>query len=151
MVLQRWQTVWLLIAAICVVVFSFLPMAILTFDNLDAGATEEVVNSATLLTPMALNPVLFVVGLLIAALLLINIFSYKDTKRQKKMTILSVVLIAVLGCCMTFMVYRAQTEASHIEWLGSIALLIGSVVFALLAYRGIRHDEKLLRAADRIR
>lgn len=151
MVIQRWQSVWLLIASICVALFCFLPMAILTFDHPEAVAAEEAANSATLLTPLTVNPVLFIVGLLISVLLLINIFSFKDTKRQKKMTILSVVLIAVLGCCMAFMVYNTQSETAHVEWMGSIILLLCAVGFALLAYRGIRHDEKLLRAADRIR
>ena len=36
-------------------------------------------------------------------------------------------------------------------WLGSVFLLIGAMVFALMAYLGIRRDERLLKAADRLR
>lgn len=152
MVIQRWQSVWLLVASICVALFCFLPMATLTFEAQAAPTvTEEAANSVTFIQLLDMNPVLFIVGLLVALLLLLNIFSFKDTKRQKKMTILSIILIAVLGCCAVFMVYNNQSETAHIEWLGSCLLLLGAVAFALLAYRGIRNDEKLLRAADRIR
>lgn len=64
---------------------------------------------------------------------------------------MAVVLIAVLAACAVLIVYGAQTEGARIEWMGSILLLLGAVAFSLLAYRGIRHDEKLLKAADRLR
>lgn len=147
MVIQRWQSVWLLVASICVLLFCFLPIAIVSFD---APLSEEAANSATMLT-VANNLVLLIVGIVIAILLFINIFSFKNTKLQKRMTILSILLIAVLACCTVFMVYNGTAEGAHIEWLGSILLLLGAVAFAILAYRGIRHDEKLLRAADRLR
>ena len=109
MVIQRWQSVWLLVAAILVALFCFLPMAYL------------------------------------------NIFSFKDTRRQKMMTIVAVVMIAVLAACAVLMVYGFQTADGRAEWMGSILLLAGAVIFALLAYRGISHDEKLLKGADRLR
>lgn len=145
MVIQRWQSVWLLIASICVAIFCFLPMACLSFD----GEAPDG-NSATFISPSD-NTVVFIVGIVVTLLLLINIFSFKDTRRQKRMTIISIILIAVLACCSCMMVYTSQTEGGRIEWLGSILLLLGAVIFSLLAYRGIRHDEKLLRAADRLR
>lgn len=146
MVIQRWQSVWLLVAAICVALFCFLPMAILSFD----AAVPADGSSASFISPSD-NWVVMIVGLMVALLLIINIFSYRDTRRQKMMTIIGIILMAVLACCAVMMVYGAKTEGCEVEWMGSILLLLGAVIFAILAYRGIRHDEKLLKAADRLR
>lgn len=146
MVIQRWQSVWLLVAAILVALFCFLPMAYVSTEGPEIMDS----NSATFLYPSD-NWVMLIVGVLVALLLIINIFSFKDTRRQKLMTIVAVVLIAVLGVCACLMVYGFQGEGAKAEWMGSILLLAGAVVFALLAYRGIRHDERLLKAADRLR
>ena len=146
MVIQRWQSVWLLVAAILVALFCFLPMAYVSMEG------PEIMNpdSVTFMYPSD-NWVMLIVGLLVTALLIINIFSFKDTRRQKMMTIVAVILIAVLAVCACLMVNGFQGEGAKAEWMGSILLLAGAVVFALLAYRGISHDEKLLKAADRLR
>lgn len=146
MVIQRWQSVWLLVASICVALFCFLPMAVISIESADPALPASVSNFYP-----SDNMVVLIVGLLIAALLVINIFLYKNTRRQKMMTIVSIVLIAVLASTCFLMIYGMGSEASTVEWLGSILLLLGAVVFSLLAYRGIRHDENLLRAADRLR
>lgn len=146
MVIQRWQSVWLLVAAILVALFCFLPMAYVSAE----GPEIMDANSVTFMYPSD-NWVILIVGLLVTLLLILNIFSFKDTRRQKMMTIVAVVLIAVLAACAVLMVYGFQTADGRAEWMGSILLLAGAVIFALLAYRGISHDEKLLKAADRLR
>ena len=84
-------------------------------------------------------------------LLLVSIFSFRDTRRQKMMTIVSILLMCVLAVCASLMVYNTLAPGVSAEPLGSSLLLLGAIIFAILAYRGIRHDEKLLRAADRLR
>jgi phosphoglycerol transferase MdoB-like AlkP superfamily enzyme len=161
MVIQRWQSVWLLVSAICVALFCFLPMATLSFDgaeaakmSLDAAGAATggagCLEAATVVTPSD-NIVVMIVGLLTAALLIINIFSFKDTRRQKRMTVLSILLMVVLGACAVLMVYGTDTAAAQVEWMGSLLLLVGAAAFAVLAHRCITHDEKLLKAADRLR
>lgn len=144
MVIQRWQTVWLLIAAILAAVFCFLPMALVS----DAMASPE---SVTFIRPTDL-PVLFLVDGVVALLLFIAIFLYKNTARQRTVTLVSMLLIVVV--MVTEVCYLLSWDAgagARVEWLGSIFLLLGALVSAVLAYRGIRHDERLLRAADRLR
>ena len=137
MVIQRWQTVWLLMAAILAVVFCFLPMALVS----DAMASPE---SVTFIRPTDLG--------VVALLLFIAIFLYKNTARQRTVTLVSMLLIVVV--MVTEVCYLLSWDAgagARVEWLGSIFLLLGALVSAVLAYRGIRHDERLLRAADRLR
>ena len=76
---------------------------------------------------------------------------YRNTRRQKQVTVLSMLMIAVLAACGVLMVYGVEHEGAKVEWMGSILLLLGAFIFSLLAYRGIRHDENLLKAADRLR
>ena len=140
MVIQRWQTVWLLMAAILAVVFCFLPMALVS----DAMASPE---SVTFIRPTDL-PVLFVVDGVVALL----IFLYKNTVRQRTVTLVSMLLIVVVMVTeVCYLLSWGAGAGARVEWLGSIFLLLGALVSAVLAYRGIRHDERLLRAADRLR
>lgn len=143
MVIQRWQTVWLLMAAILAAVFCFVPMASIADDM-----SPE---SATFLRPADL-PVLFVVDGVVALLLFIAIFLYKNTVRQRTVTLVSMLLIVVVMVTeVCYLLSWCAGAGARVEWLGSIFLLLGALVSAVLAYRGIRHDERLLRAADRLR
>ena len=142
MVIQRWQSVWLLFAAILVTIFCFVPVA----EVSDPSAELAVANLT-----MADFPVLAVVNGLVALLLFIAIFLYKNTKRQKTVTLLSMLLICVVAVVTVTIAFQGRDEATRIEIGGSVLLLIGALLFATMAYRGIRHDEKLLRAADRLR
>ncbi len=142
MVIQRWQSVWLLFAAILVAVFCFVPVAVVIDP-----ATELATANLT----MADFPVLAIVNGLVALLLFLAIFMYKNTKRQKTVTLLSMLLICVVAVVTVTIALRGNTEAARVEIGGSVVLLLGAVIFTAMAYRGIRHDEKLLRAADRLR
>lgn len=143
MVIQRWQSVWLLIAAVLVTVFCCMPMAMIPGEAADP-------DSVTLLRPADV-PVFMVVDILVALLLFLSIFLYKNTKRQKTMTMVSMLLIVVMMVTEVLILFNWNSTAGEIEWFGSIFLMLGALVSAFLAYRGIRHDENLLRAADRLR
>ncbi len=142
MVIQRWQSVWLLFAAILVAMFCFVPVAVVT----DPAAELAVANLT-----MADFPVLAIVNGLVALLLFIAIFLYKNTRRQKTVTLLSMLLICVVAVVTVTVALNGGSEAARVEIGGSVLLLLGALIFAAMAYRGIRRDEKLLRAADRLR
>lgn len=142
MVIQRWQSVWLLFAAILVAIFCFVPVAMVSGPSVELAAANMT---------MADFPVLAIVTGLVALLLFIAIFLYKNTRRQKTVTLLSMLLICVVAVVTMILTFSGRDEATRVEIGGSVLLLIGALVFAAMAYRGIRHDEKLLRAADRLR
>lgn len=146
MVIQRWQTVWLLIAAILMAVFCFVPMALVT--GVTTGADSA---SVTPLMPADM-PVLLAVAILTALLLAVTIFLFKDTRRQRTLTLMCMLLIAATAVTEALVIFNWDTTSGDsVSWMGSVFLLVGAFVFAFLAYRGIRHDENLLRAADRLR
>lgn len=143
MVIQRWQSVWLLIATILVVVFCCIPMACITSAPTDTS-------SITTMSPADL-PVFLVLNIVIALLLFLAIFLFKNIRRQKTVTMVSMLLIVVSMVTEALLFYNWTSLEGEIEMFGSVFLLLGALVFALLAWRGIRHDERLLRSADRIR
>lgn len=129
----------LLIAAIFVAIFCFTP-----FASIEAGeAAAQAVHVMD-------APVLFIVNILIAILLILSIFMFKNLRLQMKMTILSMVLICVSIVASFFYIYAGFEGAEPILF-GGVLLLIIAAVFALLALRGMRHDHKLLRSVDRLR
>ena len=108
-------------AAILAAVFCFLPMALVS----DAMASPE---SVTFIRPTDL-PVLFVVDGVVALLLFIAIFLYKNTARQRTVTLVSMLLIVVV--MVTEVCYLLSWDAgagARVEWLGSIFLLLGALV-----------------------
>ncbi len=139
MQIQRIQTLMLLIAAIFMAVFCFTPFASIQAGN--AAAQAIYAKDA---------PVLLVVNILIAVLLVLSIFLYKDLRRQMKLTILSMVLICVSIVTSFFYIYAGFEGATPILF-GGVMLLVLAVIFALLALRGMRHDHHLLRSVDRLR
>lgn len=138
MVIQRWQSVLLLLAVIMMAVFSLTPMA--TYTALDEPVSVYAKDA----------PVLLTVTLLVAVLLFISIFMYKNLKRQITVTLLSIILIAVVIVTGIAVVYRVYPEAQFI-FLGGITLLVLALIFALGAYRCMKSDLRKLRSYDRLR
>lgn len=140
MVIQRIQTLLLLIAAILIGVFCLSPVAV------EAAATDGEVMKHFI----SEAPVLLVVNILIAVLLVITIFMYKNLRQQMKVTLMCMMLIAASIVSSIFVVYN-QWAGATFYWFGGILLLCAALLFALGAYRGMRKDHKLLRSMDRLR
>lgn len=134
MVIQRIQTLFLLLAVILMALAMFVPAASLQGNPL-------------YITDM---PVVMIVDILVAVLLFIGIFMYKSLKTQMRLTLVSLLLICAVALGGGFYLWRTSPDAD-IEYFGAVLLMICAVLAALLAYRGMRHDYHLLRSADRLR
>lgn len=140
MQIQRIQTLMLLIAAIFVGIFCFVPYATYTPDEASEAISAFVKDT----------PALLLLNLCLAALLLVTIFMYHNLKRQILMTILAVVLICCSMVATGFYILGALPHATPVL-LGGVALLVLALLFALLAYRGMRRDRRLLASLNRLR
>lgn len=138
MVIQRWQTVFLLLAVVMMAVFCFSPVAVFK-----VGDTVSHFHPSD-------APVFLVVNILIAALLFIAIFLYKNLRRQMTVTLVSIVLIAVSMVTGGFVLYAGQPDAI-VEFAGADILLLGAMIMAMFAYRNMRKDHRKLSSYDRIR
>lgn len=139
MQIQRIQTLFLLLAVALMCVFCLTPYAITTGAD---GADASVYAKDT--------PVLLIVNACIGVLLFLNIFMYRNLRRQMTLTLVSILLLAgsTVACGM---VVTVGLPDSRLIWTGGILLLLAALVLAILAYRGMRSDKRKLASYDRLR
>lgn len=136
--LQRIQSIWLLLASICV----FLTLKYPTYAGTNKGNVPS-----SFLNGIANMPLIFVT-LAVGIVTLITIFLYKNRKLQLRLTILAVLLQAGL----MFLYYREIQTFVGEGTLSIYAILHAAVIFFLiLAARGISSDDKLIKDSNRLR
>lgn len=156
MVIQRWQSLLLLIAVVCMGCFSFLslgqiqlPDYTLNFTALGFSYEGEAVNGA--LSGYAYNTwILFILSILSALMALIAIFTFKNLKLQKRVILIDILLIAVTIGLAAYYGYNGFDNGS-ISWSSLVCAPFISLVAAVMAYNRICADDRLLRSADRLR
>jgi hypothetical protein len=138
------------------IVMFFLPMAgfsqkeggELIYQFLDYAVIQDMgIKLQSILIPLIMNAV-------VALVLLINIFLYKNRKIQKRILLVLMVLnLATLGS--TFFVADQIESLTSITSAASYKLGIYAplliMMFIVFANRGIRKDDKLVSSADRLR
>jgi phosphoglycerol transferase MdoB-like AlkP superfamily enzyme len=134
--IQRKQTIWLLLAAICI----FLTMNFPTYS----GAVAEGVMHTLKGTE---NSILVIVTSMVGVVSLIAIFLYKHTKLQVRIVLVALLVEFVLA----FLYYREIAKLTNPVPSLYALLHLGVVVFLLLAILGIKSDDKLLKESNRLR
>jgi hypothetical protein len=158
--IQRIQSVFLLLIALCMVAFLFLPIwsktdaetgvtATLTAFSLTQTAVAGSETAATSTSTIALT----ILAILAAAVAIYEIFQYKNRLTQMKLGMLNTLLLAaVLGTTIYYSYYSGhainptQDDFEAGFYLPFLALLLNA-----LANRFIRRDEQLVRSVDRLR
>jgi len=118
-------------------------MALITGDMADA-------ESMTVLMPVDV-PAVLCVGILAAVIFVISIFLFKDLGRQKRIVLTGIALAFLEVVLVTVLLFIADSKFGVLQWCWPIILPALSMFFGMAGYRGVRHDEKLLKAADRLR
>ncbi len=151
MVIQRIQPLMLLIAAILMAIFCCTGFATVGAARPPPPRPRPAAPPAPARTVLVADaPVLLTLNILIAALLVISIFLYRDLRRQMRVTLLILLLICASMVTSGFIIYAGIPGAEPIL-LGGVSLLLLALIFALLAYRAMGRDRRLLAAADRLR
>jgi hypothetical protein len=95
---------------------------------------------------------LLVIIILIAGISFATIFFYRKRKLQLKMAIAIIFLAVVLISLIVFYVFLITSKHNAILVPGTkIFLPLAILAFGILAYRGIRKDENLVKSYDRLR
>ena len=145
MQIQRIQSVYLLLAAIVMAIFTFMPAIELASDS--GIQTLGALNFCGITQAM---PLLLCLDVLIVVLLLITLFAYRNLSFQMKLCkiniLLVVTLLAIIG--ITVFLQYGQSIAT-IKWSNVLPLV--TIVLVVLAHKGIKHDKKLLSDSERIR
>ncbi len=134
--IQRIQTIWLLLAAIC----GFTSLK--TSFYIGSIATEP----ASHLTAMS-NSWLMILTIAIATITAVNIFMYNNRPIQLKLTLVSIALSTIV-----LMLYFIETQKFSVGGYALTSLVVIAIsVLQILAAIGIYKDEKLVKSADRLR
>ncbi len=136
--LQRLQSVWLLLAAACA--FATLKFPVYSVVR----ANESTLHSLNGTENLSVISTTLAVGIIC----LINIFIYQNRKLQLRLTILCI----LLECLLIFLYYREIHT-----YIGEGNYALGSlfhpaiILLLILAARGIHNDEKLIKDSNRLR
>jgi len=139
MVIQRIQSLLLLIAAILMAVLC-LVIPVASFAGANAGSLY-VKDIAVLLT----------VDAIIAVLLVVDIFLYSNLKQQINFTKLTIMLQIVSMAVTAFVLMSRLPEGVEASWLGFAVVAPMILILTLVAWWRMRADQRLLRSYDRLR
>lgn len=153
--IQRIQSIYLLLAGIFAALAFATPCALFTSAQPDATCTLYGCHYVTSPATEELFSYPFGVTLMTAlcmALPLIIIFGYKNRKRQINHVNLAMLLaVAWYAVCAAYCFAAASRTGFEVAPSYGLAFPALSLLALYLAKRGIKHDEALVRAADRIR
>ncbi len=141
--IQRIQSVWLLLGAICV----FLTYKLSFYTGVRPGFVPEFVGDTDKLKGTD-NLLLILATFTIGALTLVIIFLFKQRTLQLRLCVLGILLEAVL----IFLYYR-ETKTFLPGGTYSLWAILHSVVVIcfFMAAKAINKDEKLIKESDRLR
>lgn len=158
--IQRIQSVYLLIAATFIGMMLILPLATYYIDHLGAGhelrltafSLENITNPET---PIRVAYTVYLGMLLILAAVfpIVNILMFKKRSLQLRLCITEWVLLLGSAGFMVYYIYIYKVSFDVVTWkLGYASFfIIVAAIFNGLAQRAIMKDIKLLRSTDRIR
>lgn len=139
--LQRIQTIWLLLASLC----AFLTLKLSFFSGNKLVNNQKQFQSLTATLPG--NLLLLIATVALAIALLIVVFLYKDRKMQLKIAF----ALLALSIVNIFLFVSATKEFAEGTYDLTAPIVFLVPVFILLAIRGIYKDEKLVKSVDRLR
>lgn len=133
MVIQRWQSVFLLLAAACMVVYMFM-----------TSTVSDIENGFKIIVDPKDNPGLWIPAAVSALLYFVAIFLYKNFAAQLW------TLFAANGCAIiTGFLLVWATMAYTLAW--ALVLPLAALILGLVARSFVKSDMRKLRSYDRLR
>lgn len=160
MVIQRWQSLLLLIAGVMMAIFTFLSLGQVQLPDYTLNISTMGVNIEGELTdgqnPEIVGTVyIFVVSLLTVILPLVNIFLFKNLRLQKRICLINILCICVVVANIAIIGYSKIPEAADVavtpSWSSAVISPFIAIVASICAWRCMRSDEKKLKSYDRLR
>jgi hypothetical protein len=156
--IQRIQTVYLVVTLLLSVALFFLPLG----EKIEAGADgiqarheltiSKVISVSGDATPQHTpTTLLLVLNLLIMAATAYTIFQYRNRPGQIRLCMITGMLAIVLLMMVFYYSEDMGVTEQRVHYLAGIYLIPVQIFMLLAARRAIIRDERLVRAADRIR
>jgi len=136
--IQRIQSIYLLISFILITLMLFLPLVII--DEMVINASNKQTLAVTILVS------------LIALISLVTIFLYKKRNLQVRLCIYNMLLMVAVEGLLYYYVYKITKELDAIVQYQFAAILpLIALILTYLALRAIRRDDAIVKSLDRIR
>jgi hypothetical protein len=135
--IQRIQTIWMFLAALCALLSIKLPFYVGT--NTSGVASYQLNGAETIL--------LLIITVATGVVPLVAIFLYKDRKMQLRLCVVAM-LLEVITLLLYYREYAQYTQGTF----ALTAILQAAVLaFLFLAIKGIRNDNQIIRDSERLR
>ncbi len=145
--IQRIQSVFLLLAS----------AATFGLFGLSFAKSDQAIANSQLFSDQQFNlmddTVLMVLFCLAGAIAFLAIFLFKNRVLQRNLTLLSIVMsLAAMGWSVFQFTQDAASKATEaVEFGFGLGLPVLAIIFAAIAARFIKRDDKLVRSMDRLR
>lgn len=156
MVIQRWQSVLLLICSIVMALFSSLSLGQASLPDMELNFTasgyyiEGIPSSGAQSGWYLQTWPLFIMSILCTFIPLINIFLFKNFKLQKNLCVIEILFLLVLIAISLIYAYNVIDGVS-VSWSSMAFAPFIALVADYMAYRRIIADYNKIRSIDRIR
>ena len=154
---QRIQTVWLLLATSSIVLMFFFPLVTGTWNGLSVpllytrGYASNWDAGEFIATSIKLTYPLLATNIAVALICFINIFNYKKRSAQKRLAIISIILIGSFAFWCSIYAKKLPGGIEGANFGVGAYLPALAILFIVLAIFGINKDERLIRSAERLR
>ena len=152
--IQRIQTVYLLVIVVFTIATLFMPLAVFqagdTLFSLDASGLSTMIGEPELIYPAW---GLFALTAIIALIALITIFLFKNRILQMRLCVFNALLMLGFYGFVGYLAYSLKQDMEGASLSVRIALCfpLVSLILDYLAIRNIGADEALVRSLDRLR
>jgi len=152
--IQRIQTIYLVLSLVLVALIFVIPIANVTYNN-EQFVTFRVTgfyDNASETTSVQTLFVVILVSILIC-LLGLTIFLYKRRIMQARLCIINIALLAGLEAFIVYNIIYFTKRVPGVNWSPGLSLVFPliAIILTWLASKAIRKDEKLVRESDRLR
>jgi len=148
--IQRIQTLFLLIALVLQIIMLLQPLAILQIN--DATFYEIYIKGYVFNDQIQYSYSLLIFNVITLLLNFIIIFLYKNRILQMRLNIYNTILLIGLQGIIAYIIYETAHQLSAEIFLQYASILPTIIaILHLLAFKYIKRDEELVRSADRIR
>lgn len=150
MVIQRIQTLFLVLAVALTVVFLFVPYG---YADVVSVSGEQVHQSLK----ASMETGLWLPSVVAIALMVIAIFTFKKPSLQKLFVIFAALLTAATIITVIYVLVAGYTDATPgvsivgTFWGGGGLIAVAALICEICAYRGISADQRLLKSYDSFR
>lgn len=147
--IQRVQTIWMILAAIAVfltIKFSFYSGTLALQNGADA-VTSMATDGSYHLVRATDNFLILILTSALGTGIIINIFLFKHRSIQTRIIIAAI----IVECLIVFLYIKETSNYSQGNFNIWSILHILIIVFLVLAAKGIYHDSKLIKESNRLR